>query len=217
MRPVRLRPETTRRALLSGLLATLAICGLLFGSTPAAAAQPAAPASASGVLWTFDDCEAYAGQGNVDRYIQNLHAYGISNSIFFMTGDCYRSRPDLVAKIHQAGFEIGNHTAHHPNLTTLPPAAVEAEIRGGPPGRYFRPPYGAHNATVDSITARLGYTTMMWTVDSGDTVPVTRLSCNAILANLRLHVRPGSIVLMHMHNANSPPAMAAYLAGRAAC
>jgi peptidoglycan/xylan/chitin deacetylase (PgdA/CDA1 family) len=193
---------------------------VFFGSNqPASAAPPAGTApAASGVLWTFDDCEAFRGQGTVNRYIQNLHAYGIGRAIFFMTGDCFRSRPDLVATIRQSGFEIGNHTAHHRNLVLLAPAAVDAEVSGGPPGaRYFRPPYGAHNATVDSIVARHGLTVMMWTVDSGDTAPVTRLSCNAILARLGLGVRPGSIVLMHMHNAYSPSAMAAFLAGRAGC
>jgi peptidoglycan/xylan/chitin deacetylase (PgdA/CDA1 family) len=171
-----------------------------------------------GVLWTFDDCEDFVGQGIVSRYIQTLRAFGIGYAIFFMTGDCFRSRPDLVAMITGSGYEIGNHTAHHPNLVFLSLAAVESEIRGGPPGaRYFRPPYGAHTAAIDSIVGRLGFTLMLWTTDSGDSSPATRGSCNAILATLRGGVRPGSIVLMHMYNPNSPTAMAAFLAGRASC
>jgi peptidoglycan/xylan/chitin deacetylase (PgdA/CDA1 family) len=189
---------------------------------------PAAPATqtlsapgaavASGVLWTFDDCESFVGQGIVGRYIQTLRAFGIGYAIFFMTGDCFRSRPDLVAMIRGYGYEIGNHTAHHSNLVFLSLVAADAEIRGGPPGaRYFRPPYGAHTPAIDSLVARLGYAMMLWTLDSGDTSPAIRGSCTAILATLRAGVRPGSIVLMHMHNPNSPSALGAFLAGRASC
>lgn len=185
-------------------------------TAPAGAAAGSGAPSGRGVLWTFDDCEAFRGQGNVARELQTLAAYG-GQAIFFMTGDCYRSRPDLVAMIGQGGHPLGNHTSHHPALTALSAAAVEAEIRGGAPGRYFRPPYGLHSPTIDEIAARLGYTVLLWSADSGDTTPGVMTSCNAILANLRARVTAGSVVLMHMQNSNTPAALAAYLAGKPFC
>jgi peptidoglycan-N-acetylglucosamine deacetylase len=34
--------------------------------------------------------------------------------------------------------------------------------------KLFRPRYGAHNSTVDRVVKELGYTMMLWTVDSND-------------------------------------------------
>lgn len=34
--------------------------------------------------------------------------------------------------------------------------------------KLFRPPYGAHNATVDAVVASLGYRTILWNVDTVD-------------------------------------------------
>ena len=59
-----------------------------------------------------------------------------------------------------AGFEIGAHTRHHADLTTLPPAQLEDEIAGcverifaelGQRPRRFAYPYGAVNETVAGV------------------------------------------------------------------
>ena len=42
---------------------------------------------------------------------------------------------------------------------------------------YLRPPYGAHNATVDAVAAGLGYTVMtLWSGDLGDSNLVSEQS-----------------------------------------
>jgi peptidoglycan/xylan/chitin deacetylase (PgdA/CDA1 family) len=61
---------------------------------------------------------------------------------------------------HTAGFEIGAHSRHHPDLTTLSPAQLEDETAGcverisaelGQRPRHFAYPYGAVNETVARV------------------------------------------------------------------
>lgn len=188
----------------------------------------------SGVLWTFDDCE-YGIRGIVAHYIQVLKAHGVGQAVFFMTGTCYYSRPDLVGLIRGAGYEIGNHSGRHVNLAgtdrnpannvAQTPAAIDAEILSGPPKsvapRYFRPPNGARNALVDQEIAKLGWTILMWTASGGDSTiePATGKlrTCLRILEDLVNTIKPNSVVLLHMFGPNSPDAVDAYLSGRTSC
>jgi peptidoglycan/xylan/chitin deacetylase (PgdA/CDA1 family) len=170
------------------------------------------------VLWTFDDCE-YGTRGNVAQILVVLRAHKIQRAIFFMTGDCYNARPDLVALVKNAGYEIGNHTKTHADLTKLSEKDIAAEIEGGPPGTTeFRPPYGAVNAAVLSVASRYGYTqVMLWSASGGDSSDGGRRTCNRILEDLRGTVRPGAIVLLHMFIPTTPAALNAYLSGKSNC
>ncbi len=187
-------------------------------STPPPAAVVASYVPYAGVLWTFDDCE-YGQQGIVGRFIQVLKSHGIGSAIFFMTGQCFYSRPDLVNAIRQAGYSIGNHTLSHADLTKLSVADINYQIVNGPPGaRYFRPPYGARNATVGVRIAAYGYTEMLWTASGGDSgAEGLKRSCSRILQDLVSTIRPNGVVLLHMFNPNSPGAVEAYLSGKGSC
>ena len=94
-----------------------------------------------------------------------------------MTGSWADANPRLVARIAAEGHVLINHTATHPDMTTLSSAdrlaelaAAEASVsvitgRGMQP--YFRPPYGAYDASVLTDIGRAGYAySIMWTVDS---------------------------------------------------
>lgn len=178
------------------------------------------PADGS-ITWTFDDCETALGQGIVARYVQTLQAHQVKKAVFFMTGNCYYSRPDLVALITKAGYEIGNHTKDHADLSRLSANQIANEIAGGPPGtRLFRPPYGAgvkNSALLSQIRAR-GLTLMMWNASGGDSgTEGLKRSCDRILEDLVHTVRPGGVVLLHMFNPNSPSALEMYLEGAVHC
>lgn len=187
-------------------------------STPQPAPVVATYVPSGGVLWTFDDCE-YGQQGIVARFVQVLKSQGIGSAIFFMTGQCFYSRQDLVNTIRQAGYSIGNHTLSHADLTKLSVAEINYQIVNGPPGaRYFRPPYGARNATVDARIAAYGYIEMLWTASGGDSgAEGLKRSCSRILQDLVSTIRPNGVVLLHMFNPNSPGALEAYLSGKGSC
>ena len=70
---------------------------------------------------------------------------------------------------------VGDHTFTHPLLTSLAPAQAEGEIvrtqralahASGGPVFLFRPPYGAHDARIDTIAHTHGLLEILWTVDS---------------------------------------------------
>lgn len=171
------------------------------------------------LLWTFDDCENRPGEGVVANFVRILEDHQVKTAIFFMTGNCYYSRPDLVGLIRKAGYEIGNHTKTHADLTKLPVAKIDAEIQGGPPGaRYFRAPFGASNPLVDGRIKAAGLIKLGWGASGGDSgvTGLTR-SCDRILEDLVHTSDPGDAVLLHMYNPNSPWALQAYLAGRPNC
>ena len=61
-----------------------------------------------------------------------------------------------------------NHSYSHPDLTTLPDAAVSSEISQGISTNLLRPPYGAYDSRVATIAAGLGYRICTWTIDTLD-------------------------------------------------
>ncbi len=183
---------------------------------------------ATGKIPTFDDCEDEIEQGMTIRFIEVLNKYRVTFAIFFLTGDCYNSRPDLVRLIKGAGFEIGNHTKSHPlnpDLRGLSIDRVRAEIEGGPPGaKYFRAPGGGEDARVRAIVASYGLIDLPYNVSSGDAAPkspdgkrVGLRSCDRILEDLVNNSPRGLVILLHLYSPNSPAALDAYLAGKRIC
>ena len=93
----------------------------------------------------------------------------------------------------------------HPDLTSLTPSQITAELDGqkqltqsltGYTEKLYRPPYGLRNATVDLIARSLGLTMTSWTYSTGDadsSQPTTAEIVSGVLAN----AHAGSIILMH--------------------
>lgn len=180
-------------------------------------------------MWTVDDCSdgdnhvvRVPRYGEVADYIRVFKRHHLSSgqAIFFMTGICYRRYPDLVALIHASGYLIGNHTYSHAVL----PSALDPgdEIDRGPhDSRYFRPPYGKHNAEIDRLIAERGFVLLQWDVTAADSgLGGLANSCDRILQSL-MTLRPIAgrlpVVDLHMYNPLSPAAVDAYLSGRSRC
>jgi peptidoglycan/xylan/chitin deacetylase (PgdA/CDA1 family) len=97
---------------------------------------------------------------------------------------------------------VGNHTFHHPNLTTVDEATVREELQttallirelAGPP-RWFRPPGGDYNVQVVAAARAAGMELAMWTANSGDwALPPTKLLTERVLAR----AESGAIILLH--------------------
>jgi peptidoglycan/xylan/chitin deacetylase (PgdA/CDA1 family) len=81
-----------------------------------------------------------------------------------------------VRRAFNEGHRIGSHSYSHPDLTKLSEAAILKELvdtekligKFLTANKLFRPPYGAHNSTVDRVVKELEHTMMLWTVDSND-------------------------------------------------
>jgi peptidoglycan/xylan/chitin deacetylase (PgdA/CDA1 family) len=207
---------------------------LLAAAPPAAAAVNVASVPAGGPYFalTFD---AHAEGQGAAALLALLRERNVRVTIF-VTGRFAQSYPEILAQAARDGHEIGNHTFSHPHLTTwasnhrhdtrpgvnremlqdelLRTAAAIRAITGKQPSRFWRAPYGEHNATIRSWAAELGLVHVDWTHGATDSLdaldwveePGTSrfLGAQAIARRLlqfeARHGVPlsGSIVLMHL-------------------
>ncbi|MBE3558391.1 MAG: polysaccharide deacetylase family protein [Ktedonobacteraceae bacterium] len=135
--------------------------------------------------------------------ILSILAHYRVKATFFCIGSLVQAYPAIVQQEHNAGHVVGNHTWAHPDLRRLIPSSVAWQLSStqnaitgatGVRPLYFRPPYGAFNATTQATANQLGLSTILWNVDPRDW---SRPGANAIIARVRAQTSNGSIILMH--------------------
>ncbi|MCC6383238.1 MAG: polysaccharide deacetylase family protein [Dehalococcoidia bacterium] len=178
-----------------------------------APAPPVPPASAAvislgdpnrrQVAFSFD---AGSDAGYTTSILATLQANGITAS-FGMTGRWAEQYPDLLRRIVAGGHHLINHSYDHPDFTTISSAARKQQLdqtdaivvglTGGIGTKpYFRPPFGAYNASVNADLAADGYFySLYWTVDS---LGWNGLSAAQIVERCLSRAQPGAIYLFHV-------------------
>jgi peptidoglycan/xylan/chitin deacetylase (PgdA/CDA1 family) len=185
------------------------------------------PRTGNSVALTFDadmtdvmlanlDSGKVASYANL-KVIDMLQERGIP-ATFFLTGLWALRYPDVARRLaDDPNFEIGNHTYRHsayvPNCYTLPQlprtemtedARRTFDVIGGLGGnqtRYFRFPGLCHDQAALTALAPLGVTVIDGDVVSGD--PFATAAAPVINAVLT-RVKPGSIIILHITEANAP-------------
>ncbi|HSX42657.1 MAG TPA: polysaccharide deacetylase family protein [Candidatus Saccharimonadales bacterium] len=148
--------------------------------------------STDSILLTFDD---YGSADEVAEILATLRDKSVK-AAFFLQGDWAHAHPKLVQRIAAHGHIVGNHTTTHPVLLGMELAAVQAEITGGLPGPWFRPPQGRYNKEIRKLAAELGYAICYWTIDSRDWAGTSvAMMRHTILGELH----PGATILFHLH------------------
>ena len=149
------------------------------------------------LAFTFDD-----GPGPYTYLALRKLSRADQRATFFVVGRSMQNFPGWVQR-EVAVAVIGDHTYQHLFLPELPPSAIRFQLAQtklaiqratGQPTYFFRPPYGARDATVDAIAKRLGLLEVLWSVDSRDSLGANRA---AIIGNVEAGMRPGAIILMH--------------------
>ncbi|MBP5865940.1 polysaccharide deacetylase family protein [Streptomyces scabiei] len=122
------------------------------------------------IALTFDDGPAAPETANLLTHLARYRA----RVTFFTVGQNVAAHPDLVRAEARAGHEIGNHSWNHPDLTRLSPRQVASQLHRtsaaikaatGRAPTLVRPPYGAINHTVKSVTT---LSPVLWDVDTED-------------------------------------------------
>ena len=159
--------------------------------------------NARAIALTFD---AGAGAEPTADILAALAARGIRVT-FFLTGKWADENPGLVRQIKAGGHEIANHSYNHPDFTTLSHERMIEEINstertiqrlaGVSTQPWFRFPFGARNASTRGVVSDLGYTSIMWTLDSLDSVGPPKTP-QFIYKRVVNNVGNGSIVLLHV-------------------
>jgi cellulose synthase/poly-beta-1,6-N-acetylglucosamine synthase-like glycosyltransferase/peptidoglycan/xylan/chitin deacetylase (PgdA/CDA1 family) len=154
------------------------------------------------------------------KIAETLKRLGVP-ATFFVVGEHVVEHPGLVADLHDDGFEIGNHTFSHADLSSagrfrgLQVSLAESSISGatGIRPRFLRPPYSATPASVDeeaersyAAIARSGYVIALANFDSEDW---RRPGVDEIVRNATPPGERGGIVLMHDGGGNRAETVAA--------
>lgn len=159
------------------------------------------------VCLTFDDGPH---PGSCEAILDALTAHK-AQATFFLVGRRIKERPDLVHKILDGGFEVGNHTQDHYRLDTLNDKQVRAELENcdtnyfrvsGKHMTLFRPPGMRINDSIQKTVDELGYTTIGWDIGAKDFVggPVkssAALPKDEIAKRVIKQLTDGAIILLH--------------------
>jgi len=176
------------------------------------------PASSGALALTFDDGPH---PEHTPVVLDRLKALGL-RATFFVVGERAAAHPALVARIADAGHELGHHSYTHgvPHLTSARTAVEEARrtaallqgITGRAP-RLYRPPHGKLTPGKLLGLWGLGQAVVLWNRDPKD---FARGDAEPVRAWFReAQLEAGDILLLHDVHPHGAPALDA-LAERAA-
>lgn len=161
-----------------------------------------------------------AGAGS-DPFPKMLTALDRANVriTFFLTGKWAQANPTYVQQIVAKGHEIANHSWNHPDFANLSEQRIREEIEstdeflkkfsGLATKPLWRFPYGSRNGRVSEIVNNLGYRSIMWTIDSLDSVGQPK-SAQFLIDRITRQSDAqldGQIVLMHIGNPTTADAL----------
>lgn len=155
------------------------------------------------VLLTIDDApDEYAL--HMAKTLYELNA----NAIFFVNGHLLESeeKKQILKKIYEMGFMIGNHTYSHTNLSELTKKEqleeivrvndMVEEITGERPS-FFRAPFGINTDYSKQVVSHEGMVLMNWTYGyDWENGYMSKESLTEIMLNTNL-LRSGANLLMH--------------------
>ena len=116
---------------------------------------------------------------------------------FFCVGENVKKYPEIFRQVTEAGHAIGNHTFHHLNGWTTPPAEYVEDVNRC--DEFFttdllRPPFGRFTPSQYYLLHKK-YRFILWSVLSGDYDRlILKEKC---LQRVLINTKPGSIVLFH--------------------
>ncbi|MGI4790942.1 MAG: polysaccharide deacetylase family protein [Janthinobacterium lividum] len=152
------------------------------------------------IALTFDDGPSQLKTPALLDALESAHV----PATFFVVGSRAAEAPSLLRRMAQSGDEVENHSYTHPNMNlVLLPEAEREILRGnvliqaltGHQPRFFRPPGGNANVSVQHLAQAYGLSLAYWTVDALHYEDLG--SPSGLVQYVLSHVHPGSIVLMH--------------------
>lgn len=154
------------------------------------------------IFLTFD--EGYEN-GYTGSILDTLKEKEVS-AVFFVTLPYVKSCPDLVKRMIDEGHIVGNHTAGHPNMTTI--TAEEGyedvaklhkymEENFGYSMFLYRPPEGAFSLQNLGLLKSMGYRTVFWSYAYKDWDANDQMAPSEAFERVTKHLHDGEIMLLH--------------------
>lgn len=127
---------------------------------------------------------------------------------FFVVGNMIESAPDLIRRMVAEGHIVGNHTYHHPDMSSISDQAafqkelesLEAlfqETTGQTMSKYYRPPQGKYSESNLKMAKEMGYHTFFWSLAYVDWYENKQPTHEEAFKKLLGRIHPGAIVLLH--------------------
>lgn len=127
---------------------------------------------------------------------------------FFLVGHMIESAPDIVRRMAEEGHVVGNHTFHHPDMSSISQqsafqeeldslASLYQQTTGKPLSRFYRPPQGKYSEENLKQAQALGYRTIFWSLAYVDWNTDKQPSAEQAYAKLLPRIHNGAIVLLH--------------------
>ena len=156
--------------------------------------------------------DAAWGADNTKKIMDILEDYKV-DATFFLVGFWVDKYPEMVKEINARGFEIGNHSENHPQMSKLTNAQMRAEIVSvnekikaitQKTPTVFRPPYGDYCDGLIDVLAQEKMHCIQWSIDSLDWKEYGRQELvNRVLKKLKA----GDIILFHNNAKYTPEAL----------
>ena len=156
------------------------------------------------IYLTFD---AGYENGNTEPILDALKKHN-AQATFFVVGHYLETAPELIKRMVAEGHTIGNHTWHHPDMSSI--SSKEAfseemkmveeaykELTGEDLVKFYRPPQGKYNLDNLKMAQELGYQTFFWSLAYVDWYQEKQPSHEEAFEKLTKRIHPGAIVLLH--------------------
>ena len=157
------------------------------------------------VIYLTFDC-GYEN-GSTEPILDALKKHDVQ-ATFFVVGHFLETAPDIAKRMVEEGHTVGNHTYHHPDMSTISDpetfqkemndvADLFYEITGTKLSMYYRPPQGKCNTENLKMAQELGYSTVFWSLAYVDWNQDDQPSHEEAFDKLTTRVHPGAVVLLH--------------------
>lgn len=157
------------------------------------------------VIYLTFDC-GYEN-GNTPAILDALKKHQV-RATFFVVGHFLESSPELVQRMVQDGHTVGNHTYHHPDMSSISTTStfqkelddvrsLYKNITGQEMAMYYRPPQGKYSIENLKMAQELGYHTFFWSLAYVDWNADSQPTHEEAFSKLIPRIHPGAIVLLH--------------------
>ncbi len=151
------------------------------------------------VAVTFDDGPSPIWTPQILDELKKVDA----KATFFMIGHHVRKYPEVARRVAEEGHQIGNHGYAHSVIFYYTPPEIEEEIKytetvireiTGQTTKCFRPPKAWMPEDIKRHIKSLGYSVVLWSLNSKDWVEFNH---KLMVRYLARNVKSGDIILFH--------------------
>lgn len=127
---------------------------------------------------------------------------------FFLVGNYIEENPEIVKRMEAEGHIVGNHTMHHPDMSSIADSeafkkelsdleSVYKKVTGKDMKKFYRPPQGKFNQKNLEQACEMGYKTVFWSLAYVDWIENKQPTREEAMNKLNSRIHPGAIVLLH--------------------